>query len=351
MIELIKGLSSIPNMHIELVLFKNLIEYPEVYSMGIPIHIIERKPKRNPITFLKVYRICKQVRPDILHTWSSMSAIFAFPAVMLLNAKLLNGNIAKAPNKPSIWDKDLLRAKLTFLFSDIIVGNSNAGLKAYGAPKVKSVCIHNGFDFKRIENIEDPKLILKNYKISTDFVIGKIAAFENRKDYETFIGAANRINQIRDDVTFMAVGDGQLLQSIKNLVPERMKDKVIFTGPVLNVESIINIFDTGILSTNKDVHGEGISNSIMEYMAMGKPVIATEGGGTSEIVIDGQTGFVIPPKSPGVLADKILELLDNRQMANQFGSAGQQRIRIHFNQKKMTQSYLKLYKKLIDPVS
>ena len=65
-------------------------------------------------------------------------------------------------------------------------------------------------------------------------------------------------------------------------VPVHLKDKIIFLGKIANVENIINIFDIGILITNSKVHGEGVSNSIIEYMALGKPVIATRGGGTDQ---------------------------------------------------------------------
>jgi glycosyltransferase involved in cell wall biosynthesis len=346
MIELIKGLSKEPGVHIELILFKNLIEYSEIYDLGIPLHIIERKPKHNPLTFWKVYKICREVRPDILHTWSSMSAIFAFPSKKLLNIKLLNGNIASAPRSLRIWNRDFFRAKLTFPFSDVIVGNSSAGLKAFKAPGSRSICIPNGFDFQRISNIEKAEVIKEKYKVGTHSVIGKIAAFSDRKDYDTFISAAQKVLQIRDDVIFFAIGDGPNFEKTKASVPSAIRDRIIFTGLMRNVESLINIFNIGVLSTNNDIHGEGISNSILEYMALGKPVIATEGGGTNEIVVDKETGFLVPPKSPEILAGKILEMLDNPAKSNKMGILGEKRIKDYFSLDKMTREYFQLYSKL-----
>jgi glycosyltransferase involved in cell wall biosynthesis len=145
---------------------------------------------------------------------------------------------------------------------------------------------------------------------------------------------------------FFAVGDGPNLEKIKSSVPSAIRDKIIFTGPIRKVESLINIFNIGVLSTNFDIHGEGISNSILEYMALGKPVIATEGGGTNEIVLDKETGFLVPPKSPEILANKILELLDNPIMAKKMGLAGKSRIYDHYNLAKMTSEYLPLYRRL-----
>ena len=220
-------------------------------------------------------------------------------------------------------------------------------MKAFYAPKSKSRCIHNGFDFNRISELKAPETIREQFQIKTEFVIGKIAAFTDRKDYFSFIEAAVIILQKRSDVTFLAIGGGPNLDKIKEMIPDDYKDKILITGPQFGVVSIINIFNIGVLSTNIDVHGEGISNSIIEYMVLGKPVVATEGGGTNEIVVDGQTGFLIPPKSSGIFAEKILYLLDNKAEAEKMGEAGRQRIYKNFNLEKMTENYYDLYENLM----
>jgi len=348
MIELIKGLLERSDVEMELVLFANVIDYPEIHDLDIPLHILERKPKKDPRVFYRLYQLCKRFQPDVIHSWSSMCAILAFPSVKLLNIKLVNGNIANAPHNLKIWDKELFRAKLTFPFSDIIIGNSEAGLKAYYAPHSKSFCIHNGFDFNRILDLKDDEEIRNRFNIKTKYVVAKIAAFTNRKDYKTFVEAALKIVRMKDDVTFLGIGGGPNLEKTKELIPEKFKDKIIFTGPQFDVESIINIITIGVLSTNIDIHGEGISNSIMEYMVLGKPVVATEGGGTNEIVQDGKTGYLIPPKSPEIFAEKLTYLLDNPEVTKQMGEAGKQRVYDHFNLEKMTEIYYQLYKDLIN---
>ncbi len=347
MIELIKGLLKKPDVQTELVLFSDVIDYPVIHDLEIPLHILERKPKKDPRVFYRLYKICIRFQPDIIHTWSSMAAIFALPCVKLLKIKLVNGNIANAPNNLKVWQSELFRAKMTFSFSDVIIGNSHAGLKAFDAPKSKSKCIHNGFDFNRILNLKEQETIRNKFQIKTKYVIGKIAAFTDRKDYYSYIEAALKIIQKRSDVTFLAIGGGPNLDKIKEMVSDKYKGKILFTGPQFDVESIINIFDIGVLATNIDVHGEGISNSIIEYMVLGKPVLATEGGGTNEIVVDGQTGFLIPPKSPDILVEKILYLLDNEDEARKMGVAGRQRIYENFNLEKMTETYYDLYRNVL----
>ena len=123
--------------------------------------------------------------------------------------------------------------------------------------------------------------------------------------------------------------------------------KIKFLGRQENVESIINIFNIGILMSNNKVHGEGISNSIMEYMILGKPVIATIGGGTRELVVDQQTGFLVKSESPEKLAEQILLLLKDTVLANKIGKAGKKRIISEFGLDKMVNKYYKLYQTMI----
>ena len=105
-----------------------------------------------------------------------MTAIYSIPACKLLNIKFANGMIVDSPTKQNIFNKTWLRAKLTFPFSDIIIGNSKAGLAAYSVPGKKSFCIHNGFNFQRTINLQDDHAIRDQLGIKTKFVIGMVAS-------------------------------------------------------------------------------------------------------------------------------------------------------------------------------
>ncbi len=347
LIELVKGLLSRRDIGVELVLLSDEIRYPEIHDLDIPLHILIRKPKKDPRVAWRIYKIGRRFGPDIVHCWSSMSTMFAGPAAKFLGAKLINANIADAPRHLNLRDSQLLRAKLTFPFSDVVLSNSKAGLAAYGAPKNKGRYIYNGFDFNRINKLKAPDLVRQQFDIRTSHVVGMIAAFHDRKDYFTYVKAAIAVCQQRVDVTFLAIGDGANLPACKALVPDELKDRIHFTGRQNDVESIINIFTLGVLSTNMDVHGEGISNSIMEYMVLRKPVVATEGGGTNEIVIDGENGFLIPEKSPQVMAEKVIFLLDHPDTAQQMGDQGYQLVYNVFNLRDMTERYCDLYEELV----
>jgi glycosyltransferase involved in cell wall biosynthesis len=145
----------------------------------------------------------------------------------------------------------------------------------------------------------------------------------------------------------MCVGDGPNLEKIKNSFPPEYKNLIKFPGRQENVESIINMFDIGVLTCNTIGHAEGISNSIMEYMASGKPVIATDSGGNKEIVVDRETGYIINPFAVDELTETIHLLLNDTKKKREMGEAGKRKIINEFDSQKMANCYLGLYKKLL----
>ena len=109
----------------------------------------------------------------------------------------------------------------------------------------------------------------------------------------------------------------------------------------------MHAFDIGVLLNNTKGHGEGISNAIMEYMAAGLPVIATDAGGTPELVKDKISGFLVPAFDPEIVVGKINYLLKNEQIRKEMGQKGRKIIEAEFNLGKMVSSYLNLYQNLL----
>lgn len=349
--ELMKALKKLPDFEFELALMSKVIHYEEVFRLGIKIHFILRESRKDLNAFRKYYRLLKEFKPDIVHCWDTMTAVYVTPLCKLLNIKLVNGMVVDTQVRQTIKNKYLLRARLTFPFADVVVGNSMEGLKSYKAPRKKSVCIYNGIDLTRLERKKDPDLMLKEIFGNVPknvFVVGMVAAFEPRKDYETLIKASVSMAESYNNIRFIYVGDGVNLKSSMEKVPAKLNSQIIFLGRRSDIESIVNILDVGVLITNSKAHGEGISNSIIEYMALGKPVIATRGGGTNEIVIDSLNGYLIDPENAEQLEEKILLLMNDRALGKRLGKEGEKMIREKFDLNIMTQKYVELYKNLIN---
>ena len=343
--ELLKGITQQTDFECELVLTCKNVHYSYVLDLGIKIHFLERKfLKKDPSIFIKFFNICKKFKPDIIHVWGNMVAIYAIPTKIILGIPMINNQITNAPqNVP----KGLLSHKLTFAFSDMIIANSYAGLKAYQATKGKSIVIYNGFDFNRMNNLSNISSVSAKIKIKTKYIVTMLATFSDAKDYDTYIRAAELILDSRRDVTFLCIGKGNDAK-YKLKIAQKNKDMILFPGRQSNVENIINVSDIGILTTNLDNHGEGISNAIMEFMAFSKPVIATDGGGTRELVIDDETGYLVPQKSPNILAQKLTKIIDDENLRISMGKKGNERITQSFNLDKMVNAYIDNYTNLLN---
>lgn len=291
----------------------------------------------------------RKINPDIVHSWEAATSVFAIIIKILLRGKYktIDGSIRQAPASYNLFS--LYRVERWFIqaFSNFIIGNSKAGLSIYNAPPSKSKCVYNGFDIQRVNNITPLDVVKKTFLIQTKYVIGMVARFEPEKDWETFLTTAIKIVTKRQDVSFLAVGDGSMISMYKNVIEDSFKTRIIFTGHQKNVESIVNCFDIGILTSNSDTYGEGLSNSILEYMASAKPVIATNCGGTSELINNEVNGYLIPPKDPAILEIVIESLLRDKTKRTNMGLKGLHKVKTEFSLERMGSDFINIYQSLI----
>lgn len=284
-------------------------------------------------------RLVKKIRPDIIHAWGLKPAVFANGTALFTGIKTINGSIRSAYPLPRNLKKNLLQRLVTHL-STVNVSNSLAGLSARHLREgKKNRVIYNGIDPISLHCHTLHHDVGKRWGIATTKVVGMVANFTSFKDHHTFFRAAIAILQQRSDITFMAVGEGPLREPMKEMYHHK---NIIYTGKVDHPEQLIAIFDVGVLASLI----EGCPNAVLEYMAMGKPVVATDGGGTPELFTDGVEGFLVPMYDSTALAQKIIWLLENPNKACKMGQQGVLRISSAFNYDTMTQKYIDLYKAL-----
>lgn len=342
-VQLVKGLNEAGYKDLYLINTRDIVEYKEILDYDIHIEFMDRHKKS---FFMKLIRRINMIQPDVIQPWIDVNAAHLDIAYCFLKHKpvYISSFIADCNYfKHSLWSKIAMR--ISYWLSRYVISNSEAGLDSYGVKGKKRVCIHNGFDFDRLKNLKGNK-VKDELSIKTRFVVSMIARMQNNKDFSTFIKAAKKILEVRDDVTFLAVGDGPMESLWKKEVPHDLKNKIIFTGKRDDVDDILHVTDISVLCSNAETHGEGISNTILESMASGIPVIATRGGGTSEIVLENETGFLITPKCDEELAIKIEQLLDSDTLRMNMGMNSYQRIKKYFSLGYSTEQYLKIYQNI-----
>jgi len=345
LVQLLKGLNKKNEFKAELIILNKNVHYKEVFNLNIPIQYFKRSILQDIKLISRFNKICNNFKPDIVHCWDNIAAMQFAPICKWYGIKFVNSMITSAPKTKKL-SKRYFSNVVSYPFSDVILSNSQASLDNLFVPLKKQKVIHNGYDFFRLSNIKPASVIREKYNIKNTFVIGMVASFSNFKDYDTFIQAALILNKKYDNISFVAVGDGINREKSEKTTTKSISDNFIFTGRIIDVESMVNIFNIGVLLTDINIE-EGLSNSIMEYMALGKPVIATKGGGTSELVIDNETAFLIEPKNPEQVIEKIDYLISNPKIAKKMGQKGKEIIKKHFTLDKMVDKMYELYKDVL----
>jgi len=342
LVELIQYLKQHTDYEMLLVLTEDEIHYKYVHNFGINIRIIKRKRfKKDPRIFFKFYKLCKEFKPDIIHTWGHMLAFYSLPVVIFNKIPHINSQISDAPPPEQKFELYHFSFWLGFKFSNVILANSYAGLQSYGVSGEKCKVIYNGIRLERFESLTDKGSVKTKLNIHTPFLVLMLASFISTKNYTQFIDVAEYFSQIRNDITFLGVGDTELEISEYRRIQERAANlaNVKLLGKISHVESLVNACDIGVLFT----YSEGISNTIIEYMACGKPVIANDAGGTREIITNNKTGFLLTNETTEEIACIISELIDNKDKRNTIGENAKLLIADHFSIDRMGADFCNLY--------
>src|SRR5262245_3907575 len=171
-------------------------------------------------------------------------------------------------------------------------------------------------------------------------LIGIVARLQPVKGHRYFIEAAGRIAAVEPKAHFLLVGDGALRREIEERAARvGVNDRVHLLGDRNDAALIAAGFDVAVSAS---LH-EGLPNAVMEAMAAGAPVVATAVGGTTELVIDGATGFLVPPADADALARRILDALRNPEWSARIAAQGRRRVLAQFGMRRMVESVERLY--------
>jgi len=235
-------------------------------------------------------------------------------------------------------------------FVDAIVVNSVRG-KAFhsscGYNHKKMVMIPNGFDLEefRPEPTAKKWLLGKLGLPDNVFLVGMVGRFDPMKDHETFLRAASLLGKRNPWVHFVMVGKDMLPQNpaLSPFLNSNLKERIHLLGPQEEMCRITASFD---IATSSSAYGEGFSNTIGEAMACGVPCAVTDVGDSARIV--GDTGFVVPPRSPEALARAWAQLLDlGREGRMALGEKARSRIRERYEIGEVAERFEKLYESLL----
>lgn len=212
----------------------------------------------------------------------------------------------------------------------------------------KLVTVHNGVDLEKFDLKIDKDSLRESLGLEKHRpVVGILAALRPIKGHKYFLEAASMILKNLPGAYFLVIGwydDENYYNELQNLTKKLGIEKnVFFIGGRTDTAETLSIVDVAVLSSIN----EGFPNAVLEYMAAGKPVVATEGGGTKEAVIHKETGLLVSPRNADALAGAIESLLRNDGARERMGELGRERAETFFSIAKMIQRTEELYGDLL----
>lgn len=302
----------------------------------------------------QLFRFVKLLRAraiDIVQTHDFYTNVFGMAGAALAG---VNVRIAARRETTGVRTKAQAKAeRFAYTLAHAIVGNAEAVRRALiseGVNNKKIVTIHNGLDLSRIA--VSPTLtrteMLARLNLPDGYRFVTIVANLRHpvKDHETFLRAAARVVKAVPDAAFVLAGEGELVEPMRALAAELgLMDRAFFVGRCEHVNELLAVSNVCVLSSI----AEGFSNAILEYMGAARPVVATDVGGAREAIRDGVNGFVVPAKNPEAMAERIVEILSDADVAVSMGQAGLRIIEENFSLAAQLRRTEELYERLLSP--
>ena len=292
----------------------------------------------------RLSRVLKQLKPDIVHAHDPHAVAMSALALSMSTQPTKPPLVASRRVDFHIRGNTLSRWKYRQV--DCFVCASEAIRKmlvADGIEDERTVTVHEGIDVEHVRAAPPAKLHEEFWLPHEAPVVGNVAALVPHKGQRYLIDAAALVLRHVPDARFIMAGEGELRPQLERQIKEHRLEKHVFlAGFRPDVLSLHKSFDIFALSSTT----EGLGTSLLDAMACGKPIVATTAGGIPEVVDDGATGLLVPPRDAERLAQAIVVLLKDAEKRAKFGAAGLARVRDRFSAERMVQDTLRVYQRV-----
>lgn len=313
-----------------------------------PVHRLQVKSFRSPAilsSILKFARFLKRENVDILEMY--------FPDSTLFGA--LSGRLAGVPvrlrtrRNAGYWmtGSHRWRGRLVSRLVQWTIANNEISrdtvIEQEKASRESVIVIPNGVDTQRFAEAAERR----RPEPTGPARIGMLANLRPVKRIGDFISAATRLLEQRDDVEFVVAGEGPCREALQQQIKQTpFAGPIRLVGVVEDVPEFLGQLDMLVVCSES----EGLSNSVLESMAAGLPVVATDVEGNRTLLADGQRGLLWPVGDVTALATAISRLVDDPVLAHALGQAGRDYVQQHCSQRNMIGQYQSVYRRLVNQV-
>jgi glycosyltransferase involved in cell wall biosynthesis len=319
---------------------------------GVEVISLKRKGRYDFTCIFSIARIIRSRKVDIVQPYLTPANLFGLLAGIMCRTpvKIMTRRPGIKPKNASFGYSFYFWAEMLLArFVDMVVPNSEAGreyMTGQGVRREHIRVIPNGVNLARLNNGHLP-LGEARQKIGLpphSKVVGTVGRLATKNAHTILLQAAPLVRNAVPDVRFAIVGGGPLRNSLESQAQELgISSSVIFFGEHRDIGAYFATFDVAVLTSQI----EGCSNSLIEAMASGKPVVATDVDGNREIINHGENGLLVPFGNPTAVAEAILALLSDPEAAGAMGQRAKETVGRKFGLEEMVRQYESLYEETL----
>lgn len=328
-----------------------------VPHLVIPSMIRSIRPDKDWAAYRQIREVLRQFRPDVVHTHSAKAGILGRYAASAEKVPAIVHTVHGAPFYP--WQNPLIHAFYRWCErraagkgdAFISVADAMTDLMVAGkvASRAKFTTIYSGMEVEPFLDSGSFRAQKRKEFGFTDemVVIGKIARLFYLKGHEYVIAAAGEVIRQCPQARFLFVGDGILTDHYRKMIAQAgLSDYFYFSG-LVQPEDIPAVFSAMDIVVHTSLR-EGLARVLPQGLLAGKPVVSYDVDGAREVVIDEQTGFLLPPKEVNRLSEVLIRLVRDSELRSRLGAEGRARFRMQFDHRYMTGRIRDLYQKILD---
>lgn len=331
-------------------------------SRGVPIELVPSlrraiHPWHDAVALRQLKRVLREFKPDVVHTHSAKAGILGRAAATALDVPAVVHTVHGAPFYPyqgravRLFYQACERwaAKRCHALISVADAMTSLMVDAGVAPAEKFTTIYSGMDvepFLAAEKHRGSARAALGYE-DHHVVIGKVARLFHLKGHEYVIQAARSVIDRHPNARFLFVGDGILRENLQRQIASRgLTDYFQFTGlvPPGRIPELISAMDIVVHASLR----EGLARVLPQAMISGVPVVSYDVDGAREVILPGETGFLLPAKAIDEMAEALDELISEPQLRRALGQEGRRRWTEMFRHEHMTDEIRKLYEKVLE---
>jgi glycosyltransferase involved in cell wall biosynthesis len=292
----------------------------------------------------RLSRVVKQLTPDVIHAHDPHAVAMASTALSIASPSpkpplVASRRIASrmARNSFSTWKYSQIDC---FIANSVVIRDR---LVAEGIPLAKTTIVNEGVDVERIVRMPAANVHAAFYLPTHAPIIGNVAALVAHKGHHHLIDAATLVVREVPDARFVIVGDGELREALEKHVRDKHLERHVFlAGFRTDALELTKGFDLFAVSSVT----EGTCAALLDAMAAAKAAVATTAGAISEVVVDGETGFLVRPRDHAAMAERLVVLLKDPHLRSRMGEAALTRARERFTVERMVEATAAVYERL-----